>query len=78
METRRIYFADIGGSRKRHRMWLELSFQQEHRLYWRSVRRSYRIMRIGGLDGTYARWVIYDMLLLGKTAQRCDEYGLER
>jgi hypothetical protein len=35
-------------------------------------------MRIGGLDGTYARWVIYDMLLLGQTAQRCDEYGLER
>jgi hypothetical protein len=78
METRRIYLADIGGSRKRHRLWLELSFRPQDQVYWRSVRRSYRIMRIGGLDGTYARWVIYDMLLLGRTAQRCDEYGADR
>ena len=78
METRRLYLADIGGSRKRHRTWLEVSFRPENRLYWRSVRRSYRMMRTGGLDATYARWSIYDLLLLGQTAERCDQYGGDR
>jgi hypothetical protein len=78
METRRIYLADIGGSRRRNRMWLELAFRPEHEVYWRSVRRSYRMMRIAGLGTYYARWVIYDMLLLGQTAERCEEYGADR
>ena len=73
---RRIYLEQIG--RRKNRVWLEVDAGSLDRYYWLTVRRSYRIMRTGGLDETYARWCIYDLLIAGRHAKRCAEYGVER
>jgi hypothetical protein len=78
MKNRRIYLAPIGGTRRTTRHWLELSPFITGDIYVRSLRRIYRQLRRGGMNSISARFALYDIVALGVSSKRCDNYGGDR
>jgi hypothetical protein len=79
MENHRIYLAPIAGSRRSHQQWIQFGHRPAiTSIYRHSLRRVYRRLREAGMGPIQARFALYDIVALGVSSKRCDNYGGDR
>jgi hypothetical protein len=79
MKNHRFYLAPISGTRRSHQTWIQFGHNPSiTSIYRHSLRRVYRRLRKSGMGPMQARFAMYDIVALGLSSKRCDNYGADR